>query len=121
MPFVLRGTHAPPTQTLLALPQSFVTVHGCAMTEQTLFIVSHAKPSRQSVLLMQLLMHLPATQLSPGSHCDWSKHWSAGCVHTPPPFGPAMQRNPEPRAAQSLSLSHALALCGWQVPSFAQV
>jgi hypothetical protein len=35
VPFELRGTHAPATHTRLALAQSFVTVHGSAITEHT--------------------------------------------------------------------------------------
>jgi hypothetical protein len=121
MPLLLRGTHVPPTQTLDALPQSFVTVHICTGTEQMPFMGSQLKPSRHWLFIMQDCTHLPATQLSPLSHCDWSKHWSAGAVHTPPLLGPAMQRYPEPRLAQSASVLHELAAFGWQVPSIAHV
>jgi hypothetical protein len=41
VPFVLRGTHAPATQTSVALAQSFVTEQGCAIVEQTPVAVLH--------------------------------------------------------------------------------
>jgi hypothetical protein len=65
-------------------------------------------------------MHLPETQLSPESHCDWSKHWLAGAVHVPPPVGPATQIEPAPWLAQSASVLHAFA-GPWHVPSLAHV
>jgi hypothetical protein len=64
-------------------------------------------------LLVHETTHLPATQLSPESHCDWSKHWFACVVHTPPPDGPAMQMLPP---VQSESLSQALGFGDTQVP-----
>jgi hypothetical protein len=100
-----RGTQAPATQTRLALAQSFVTVQAWAMPEQTPVVRLQVAPSRHPALLVQLSTHLPATQLSPLSHCDWSKHWFAAAVHVPPwPFVPEMQIEP---LAQFESVSHA--------------
>jgi len=113
----LRGTQAPATHTSVALPQSFVMVHACRTTEHTPVTVMHAKPSRQSALLTQLGMHLPDSQFSPASHCDWSKHSFAAAVQMPPPVDPATQAAPP---VQSESASQLFAVSDWQLPSPAQ-
>ncbi len=114
MPFVDRGTHAPPTQTSVALAQSFVREQVFPMPEHTPVVVLQVKPSRQSAVVMHPRVHLPATQFSPSPHCDWSKHWFAEGVHTPPlPSLPAMQRS---LSEQSASESQAFAVDDWQAP-----
>jgi hypothetical protein len=94
-----------------------VTLQACAMPEQTPVLRLQVKPSRQPALLVQDTTHLPATQFSFALHCEPSKHWLAGAVHTPPPVGPAMQIEP---LAQVASVSHALAGPA-QVPPLVQV
>src|SRR5512139_4176755 len=83
-----RGTHAPSTQTCAPPPQSLVIVHGVVGTVQRstasqLYDDGQVSPPAQDGT------HFPSAQTSPDGHCVWSKHWSAGAVHTP-----LTQRNP---------------------------
>jgi hypothetical protein len=60
-------------------------------------------------------VHFPAAHFSFTPHCDWSKHWFDGVVHTPPlPLLPATQRLP---LVQLASESQVFAVGEAQVPS----
>lgn len=71
---LLRGTHAPSTQTTLGPPQSLVMVQGFAGSVQTPRFTSQAYTLGQSALIEQPGVHLPLAHLFPGGHCVWSEH-----------------------------------------------